>query len=86
MPEEVLLGEHALFFEVAQGVLGGVEDLCCGFGDEGGGVLGGLPDDVDLLGVLPGVLELASMISGLPKKISRSMSGGIPSFSEEWTG
>ena len=35
VPEEVFLGEHTLFFEVLERLVDGVEDLGCGFGDEG---------------------------------------------------
>jgi hypothetical protein len=59
LPEQVLRREHSLLLEVGHGVGDRREDLGGGLGDEGAGVLLGLPDDVDLLGVLPGVLEFA---------------------------
>ncbi len=57
--EEVFWGEHALGLEVFEGFFGGFEDFGGRLGDEGGGVFGGFPDDIDLFGVFPGVLEFA---------------------------
>ncbi len=59
IPEQIALREHAAFFKVGERFIDAGEDLRRGFGDEGRGVFLRFPDDVDLFGVLEGVLQFA---------------------------
>mgnify|MGYP006306343659 CR=1 FL=1 len=71
VPEQVAVGKHSLLLEVVDRVLDGVEDLRRRLRDERTGRLLRLPDDVDLLGVLEGVLELALDAAGESRHAAR---------------
>ena len=64
LSEEGVGLEVAFLVEEGEGGFGGGEDFVGGLGDEGGGVFGGFPDDVDVFGVVVGVLEFAFYAGG----------------------
>ena len=71
VPEQIRLPEHALLLEELDRFIDRLEHAVGGLGDERARVFLRLPDDVHILAVLEGVLELALDARGKPRDTTR---------------